>query len=479
LQLWKDRTIRHAHVDLRAEKPEAAMISSTADSSASVRPVEGENSTASDQSLRIDLAVGALDAWFDTMRGPDGYGGPVSHWWQQCFMYTGAGLDWRYEGIIIGYLNLWRSTGQREWLEKAIRAGRDIVAGQNHDGSFSYSGFEMNPGRNGTPHEAACDLALLMLARELREAGDEAWALYADVAKQNLQDFYIARLWDVHFSQIGDSMSGSSFVPNKAATASEALIALSWLTGEDTYIERYVLPTLDSILQLQVRDGSACNGAICQNSFGTNHVEKYFPLYISRCVPGLLQGYRVSGREKYLDAAVSAMAFVIRNINEDGSIPTVIYPNGRTSPGPSWISPLGDVLRASELVAEYEHTAQTSRILDRLLNGQDETGGIQTASDFALQSVGNAPSLPDVRDLLHVAGWCDKAFRYLTTHVSGGPVPIQPIGEFERECQLQGKRFVTRESSERLEITANGTTGYLWIKGEPHPRQATREFWLR
>ena len=71
----------------------------------------------------IVQAVSKLDAWLETMRGPDGYGGPVAHWWQNCLQFTGAGLDWRYEGIVIGYLNLYQKTGNEQWLAKARRAG--------------------------------------------------------------------------------------------------------------------------------------------------------------------------------------------------------------------------------------------------------------------------------------------------------------------------------------------------------------------
>ncbi len=84
-----------------------------------------------DRSRRLLVhAVALLDAWLETMRGPDGYGGPVVHWWQDNLLYTGVGLDWRYEGIILGYLNLYRATGEERWLDKARRAGDDLVRGQ-------------------------------------------------------------------------------------------------------------------------------------------------------------------------------------------------------------------------------------------------------------------------------------------------------------------------------------------------------------
>jgi hypothetical protein len=52
------------------------------------------------------LTLARLEAWLESMRGPGGYGGPVAHWWRQSLLYTGPGLDWRYEGIILGYLAL-------------------------------------------------------------------------------------------------------------------------------------------------------------------------------------------------------------------------------------------------------------------------------------------------------------------------------------------------------------------------------------
>jgi hypothetical protein len=77
----------------------------------------------------IDRAVARLDAWLETMRGARGYGGPVTHWRQQSFIYTGPGRDWRYEGIIAGYLELWRVSGASLWLDRAVRAGDDLLGG--------------------------------------------------------------------------------------------------------------------------------------------------------------------------------------------------------------------------------------------------------------------------------------------------------------------------------------------------------------
>jgi hypothetical protein len=50
----------------------------------------------------ISAVVAQLDRWLEGMRGPAGYGGPVVHWWRHSLHFAGAGLDWRYEGIVLG-----------------------------------------------------------------------------------------------------------------------------------------------------------------------------------------------------------------------------------------------------------------------------------------------------------------------------------------------------------------------------------------
>jgi hypothetical protein len=195
----------------------------------------------------IDRAVARIDAWLDTMRGPDGYGGPVVHWWQQSLLYTGAGLDWRYEGIIAGYLQLWQRSHDERWLMKAMRAGDDLVAGQTENGHYIASAFEINPATAGTPHEAACDVGLLLLAQALQANQHAGWRRYATCAEQNLRTFYIQQLWGAEAQAFRDSPTEPSFVPNKAATACEALFLLSEISHDDQWVERYALPTLDPL----------------------------------------------------------------------------------------------------------------------------------------------------------------------------------------------------------------------------------------
>lgn len=431
---------------------------------------------------QVDRAMSRLDAWLETMRGPGGYGGPVAHWWQQSLVYTGPGHDWRYEGLIAGYLQLWKRTGEQRWLDKARRAGDDLVAGQLANGHFAASAFEGNPATAGTPHEAGCDAGLLLLALLLRERGDASWGRYAASAERNLRLFYIEQLWDDTMEAFRDDPHGPAFVPNKAATACETMFLMAEATGQDIWVEHYALPTIRRILSYQVQGGEF-DGAIAQNSLGTHRVEKYFPVYNARCVPAFLRGYHWTNQEPYADAALRVMGFLRRWMFPDGSFPAVIYPNRKVNRYPLWVAPLGDILHAANGCLSYGFKEDFSETVQWVLSGQDETGGIQTARGFGAQAGGTPGPLPDVRDVLHVAGWCDKVFRFLSAHTSRGTLPVATSDPFEQPCTFRGKSMLLTENPTVLEVTSEVTSRqeprYRWHKGDPWVELATPEFWLR
>lgn len=345
------------------------------------------------------------------MRQPGGYGGPVTHWWFDCLDFTAPGLDWRYEGIIFGYLNLWTYTGNREWIEKARRAGDDLVAGQLPSGNYRNSQFEINPGTGGTPHEAACDLALLGLAEILRSLNEPEWERYFRTAETNLKLFCISRLWDPASAYFRDDPAVLSFVPNKASTLVEALFAYARLSGETGWIEQFALPTLQAVLDHQVSQGEL-DGAIYQNSFGERRVSKFFPYYIARCIPGLMEGWTWTHDKRYAEAVRRAARFILRWRYPDGSFPQVIYPRQRVNRYPQWVAAVGDILRALDLAQQVGFEYDQAPSMDWLLAGRRPDGAFRTARGFGSAAPGGHPA--DLRDDLAVVGWNDKAFRYLT-----------------------------------------------------------------
>jgi hypothetical protein len=302
------------------------------------------------------------------------------------------------------------------------------------------------------------------------------WRRYSEVAERNLRAYYLDKLWDRWAGYLRDHPREASFVPNKAATASEAFFLMAELSDEDRWIERYALPNLEKILEHQVREGAPLQGAIAQNSFGTRIVEKYFPYYIARCVPALVRGYQFTGDDRFIDAALAALSFIARHTDPDGSPPQVVYPGGQVNRYPSWVAPLADVLRAGDLLKPYGFDIDLSPLESRLLDGQDQSGGLQTATGFAAQTGGQPPSLPDARGVLHVVGWCDKAFRYLTSYpdlknISRLPQRTQEI--FESDCLFFGKRVIFEETPDIIELAYGREILYRWQKGSVWAAMAT------
>jgi hypothetical protein len=425
----------------------------------------------------IDNALARLESWLESMRAADGYGGPVVHWWRQCLLYTGAGMDWRYEGIILGYLELWKRTGKPRWLAKAQRAGDDLVSAQLASGNFRASCFEMNPACGGTPHEAACDLALIRLAEVIKQAGLYGWETYWQCARRNLQSYFIDKLWDPETNTFRDHIQVSSFVPNKSATLAEALFAASELSGDDVWAQAYALPNIRMVLDHQLIDGEL-QGAICQNSFGFKKVEKYFPYYIARCIPGLLAAYHWSGDQQFAECARLAAEFLKRTQLPKGGWPAVLYPNRRINSWPQWLAGTGDILSALQAATAVSFDYDPERGIAWLLAGQDENGGIRTAVGFSAQAGGQTAALPDLRDALHVVGWADKAFRYLAGQVNGDQLSGITLPACEIGVTLNGRKMVMIEDYQSLEVLESGSCTYVWRKGEAWAHTTDLAFWL-
>ncbi|MBV9359030.1 MAG: hypothetical protein JO023_26275 [Chloroflexi bacterium] len=425
---------------------------------------------------RASVRISALDrveAWLEGARfeqvAGGGYGGPVVHWWRDSLLFCGPGFDWRYEGVITGYLELARRTGQPWALIRARRAGDDLVAAQLPGGNFANSAFELNPSPGGTPHEAAADIGLLALASELRAAGDPAWVGYANAARDNIERFYLQQLWDPTARRFRDSPGAAGFVPNKAATLVEALFRLADLEGDEHWQEAYARPTVDAILAHQLRRvGDRLDGAIAQASRGRTPSGSYFPYYVARCIPALVEAAHRFDDDRYLEAALAAGSFVKRWSAADGSFPQVVYASGRANRFPRWVAAVGDILRAWQLLLPAGFAADLDASHQWLMAGQLPCGGFMTARDFGGQvAQRRRDTLPDFRDLLPVAGWNDKAFRYLAQSPrSASAEPTVPADEpSELACLYQGRPATLRYSRNEIELRQGNRLVLGWRRG--------------
>ena len=91
--------------------------------------------------------------------------------------------------------------------------------------------------------------------------------------------------------------------------------------------------------------------------------------------------------------------------------------------------------------------------------------------------------LAEFRDLLPVAGWSDKAFRYLTDAHSRDQAREWPTGlgvqALKAECTWRGQVVAYREDASSLELRRGGRIIYRWGKGAPWAEVCAHEMWWK
>jgi hypothetical protein len=411
--------------------------------------------TTSQTKADIAQSVANLHAWFQTMRQPGGYGGPVAHWWQNRFRYTGPGLDWRYEGLLIAYRTLYEKTRHACWRDCLNVAVADLIAGQAEDGSYRASRFEINPGYLGTPHEAAATFGLLSA---LPYVNDEACAL--ETAKRNL-DNLITLLWDG--KGFNDRPKVTGRVPNKLATLAQALMTFAEVSHDPSYLS-HAKAALEDVLRYQVKTGLLA-GAIHQYAPGAGPGDgRFFPYYAARCVPPLLQGYEVFADSRYLEAARLTLEFIKNSMADDGSWPQIIYDSGQPASWPRWLAGAADILLAFRVLNE----ALPEVALERILSSQLKSGGFPTAYGFASQISQRVPGeLADYRDVTPVVGWNDKLFRLVSDMLEVNGLPKANVSEVRQAITIWGQKGSFEETGRYIRMTLKERLIYQWNKQSP------------
>ena len=421
---------------------------------------------------RIFSSLLAMDRWFESLRTPQGIGGPVSHWWESSLLYCAPMIDWRYEGLLSGYVELYRKTNQQTWLERAVVTGNEACGAQLDNGCFWNSSFQIGPIEGGTPHESAVDVGLLELAALLRELGDSRWQAYFEAAERNLHKFQIGRLWNDQKRAFRDQPWNSTYVPNKNGTIMEALLLYETLSGES--MEQYVFGAAELILSAQVHKAVPYQGATIH--LGTGQHRLTIGIYTARNVGALMRLYSHYPCQRFLDAALAMGKFLETLLRSDGTA-FGYYPDGRMILCPTWVSPSGDFLRAFLALQPFApgQDVLTEQITAILLSQQLASGGIPTSHGLGHKGgVKAPPSLPDFRDVLPVAGWTDKAFRGLALSLPVGfndQVSLAAQSPTNVACTWKGTPCLYVESEDELSlISKHGNRPlYRWQKRLPYP----------
>lgn len=357
--------------------------------------------------------VGKQITWLESWKQPRGYGGPVIHYWKNSTCYTGPGLDWRYEGIIISYIHLFEKTKQEKFLQCAREAGDHLIHGQLPEGQFVHSGFDGNPsGPVGSmPHDTAASIGLMRLASVLRSRNSPQWKGCYVAAKKNLA-FHLKYLYDPStrlFFQTFPSLDyRRHLVSNKHATLAELLVLCYGMDKNKKYL-RLAERCVQFVMSQQ--DHGKFKGAIHQ----TNKNPSYISVYMARCVSGLMAMYDATKKTRHLESALEAIEFLKKMAAPEGGF----YFGWRDMDNelyqykyPQFVAGAGDILRAFLLVKSHKKYP-LDKHLDWIDSHAHKHGGVWTSigMDAKDKKMEKKIKEPCWNDVVPVVGWNDKILR--------------------------------------------------------------------
>jgi len=404
-------------------------------------------------------ALAALEGWLETQHGAGGFYGPSVGLRGVSMAWCGPSHDWRWEGLLDGWIALHRGTRNPAYLDRIERACRDLQSAQLADGSFRNSSFDLNPLEGGMPHEPAVMAAVLRAGRYLREAG-RAWPEgSASMVERFVEERLIKALWNKTLRTFNNWLQSDFEVYSPPAVAAivETLFEYGGLAGTTERWAPYIAGAAESLLKSQFRDGPLA-GAMPVTSTDRGTASPY---QASRCLPALALLHRVTGDRRFGECGEALAGFVNGAFQDDGGIACAMFA-GR----PHRVTPLFTGATAGALLAlnrsGRRDEARWQRQIGWLLALQSESGGFDTAVGFGTGLPPRDP--PDWRDAIPVCGWTAHVFALLANRTATNTSQRREAGKVSREVLVRGRPAEMTEDADSLAIRRRGEPLFVWRK---------------
>lgn len=414
----------------------------------------------------LSAARGRLEAWFATVRGDGGYGGPVVGLRGQAMGYCGAGHDWRWEGLLDGWGERHRRTGEPEWLDRIEQALRDLAAAQLLNGAFRNSYFDLNPLEGGMPHEPAVMAAALRGIERLRAANRPLPDGAAAMLERFVEERLIRELWNKLLHTFNNWLQSDfeSYSPPAVAAAIETLVAYGDLTGQTGRLEPYVQGAGESLLKAQFKTGPLA-GSLPVSSRDRATASPYLA---ARCLPALVLLHRRTGDARFGDAAAQLTEAALRCGVSGGGFSAVVHADRPPSTYPLLAGAAAGVLIALHR-AGVSRPEVTAAQVPWVLARQTGSGAFETGVGFDRRP--RQCRACDWRDALPVCGWNDKVYHLLALldeqPDNAAPASTQPVC---RHVTVLGRPATFAEEATSMQIKGrDGTLWFSWRKGSVWP----------
>lgn len=410
-------------------------------------------------------AVGALEGWLETFRGAGGYTGPVVGVRGMALSWCGPAHDWRWEGLLDGWVARHRLTQDPVYLDRIVQAFRDLQAGQLADGSFQNSSFEHNPLEGGMPHEPAVMASVLRAGRYLQDVGREWPDGAATFLERFVEERLVKSLWNKTLQTFNNWLQSdfTVYAPPAVASIIEMLYEYGDLTGTTARWTPYIAGAAESLLKSQFRVGPLAG------AFPANQTDRASasPFLAARCLPALMQLHRRTGDNRFAEAGDQLADFVKRELQGEGGIACWVFANR-----PARVTPLLTGATAIALSA-LSRTERLDDVLGNqqitwLLARQSALGGFETAVGFGRGLPQRNP--PDWRDVFPVCGWAAHVYALLANRMTGSATCVKTrVDQIRREVTVRGRRGEIIEEADTLTIQTGNNPVFLWRKRTAWP----------
>jgi hypothetical protein len=402
-------------------------------------------------------ALGALEGWMETLHGAGGYYGPVVGMRGMAMTWCGPAHDWRWEGLLDGWVARHRRTAEPVYLERIKQAFRDLQNAQLADGSFRNSSFDLNPCEGGMPHEPAVMAAVLRAARYLREH-NQVWPEGTEaMIERFVEERLITSLWNKTLQTFNNWLQSDFdlYSPPAVASIIETLCEYGALTDTAERWTPFITGAAASLLKSQFRTGPL-TGALPVSSADRASAS---PFFAARCLPALTALHLRTGDVRFSEAADALSDFVKRSLCP--GIVCMTYAGRPNRIAPLYTGATAGALLALDRTARLEESLLRNQ-LDWLLPLQTAAGGFDTAVGFGRGLPQRDP--PDWRDALPVCGWSSMVYALLASRVDepvSQPAPASPVC---RAVTVRGRRAELTEDADTLAIRCGTKPAYVWRK---------------
>jgi hypothetical protein len=400
---------------------------------------------------QINSALSALEEWITSIHSQEGYHGPAIGFKGHSIGFCGAGFDWRYEGLIDGWIALHQQTHRDEYLDRIEQAIKELASAQLRNGSFRNSYFEENPFEGGMPYEPAT-VAALCRARTLLASTQRSTTTVDRIIERFLERRCIRELWCKTEQTFNNWMQSDfdNWMAAAVAPIAEILLFYANETQNEAYTTHYAAGAIQSILALQ-----QANNLIAVSQYKKKLI---IPLLTARCLPALVQFGEQTNDTSYTKRA-EAIFQALEETASDLGYPTFCSPDHPASYTPSFTGATAGILNACARAGF--HSSRLHPLMDQILKRQNKAGGFETAVGFGYHKTADQQ---DWRDVIPCIGWNDKIYHLLARHSDGG-LSRAETSAVVKHVFIRKQTGIYTEDAKHIQIEDHkGRLVYEWIK---------------